>query len=53
MSNRTRSILKIAAIILVALTLVMRFHWVIVPAISPYQYWIVVVAFGMLLISSK
>jgi len=53
MSNRTRSILKVAAVILVLLTLVMQWHWVLIPAISPYKYWIVVLAFGLLLVSSK
>jgi hypothetical protein len=53
MSNQTRSILKIVAVILVLLTLVMQLHWVSIPAINPYKYWMVVVAFGMLLVSSK
>ncbi|MBL0742853.1 hypothetical protein [Chryseolinea lacunae] len=53
MSNRTRSILKAIAVILVLLMVVMQLQWVIVPAIVAYKFWIVVVAFGLLLISSK
>jgi hypothetical protein len=53
MSNKTRNILKITAIILVVLTLLMQFHLIAIPAIAGYKYWIVVVSFGLLLIASK
>jgi hypothetical protein len=53
MSNKTRSILKGVAVILVLLAVVMQVGWVIVPAISVYRFWIVVIAFGLLIISSK
>lgn len=53
MSNRTRSILKAAAVVIVLLAVVMQLNWVIIPAISVYKFWLVVIAFGLLLISSK
>ncbi|HEY9044345.1 MAG TPA: hypothetical protein VIN08_00530 [Ohtaekwangia sp.] len=53
MSNKTRNILKITAIILVVITLLMQFHLIVIPAIVGYKYWIAVVAFGLLLIASK
>lgn len=53
MSNKTRSILKAIAVILVLLAVLMDLHIVIIPAIVVYKFWIAVVAFGLLLISSK
>jgi hypothetical protein len=53
MSNRTRSILKAAAVVIVLLAVVMQLNWVIIPSISVYKFWLVVIAFGLLLISSK
>jgi hypothetical protein len=53
MSNKTRSILKAIAVILVLLAVMMDRGWVAIPAISVYKFWIVVVAFGLLLIGSK
>lgn len=53
MSNKTRSVIKAIAVILVLLCVIMQMGWVIIPAISPYKFWIVVLAFGTLLITSK
>jgi hypothetical protein len=53
MSNKTRSILKIAAVLLVLLSIAMHLQWIIIPAISVYKFWMMVVAFGMLLVASK
>lgn len=53
MSNRTRSILKVFAVILVLLAVLMRLDVVIIPAIAAYQFWFVVIGFGLLLIASK
>jgi hypothetical protein len=53
MSNKTRSIIKAIAVILVLLTVMMTLAWVSIPVLSPYKFWIVVAAFGLLLISSK
>jgi hypothetical protein len=53
MSNRTRSILKAIAVIIVLLCVAMQLQWIIIPAISTYKFWLVIVAFGLLLASSK
>ena len=53
MSNKTRSVLKGVAVVMVLLAVVMHIGWVIIPAIAVYRFWIVVIAFGLLLISSK
>jgi len=53
MSNKTRSILKAIAVVVVLLCVAMQLQWVIIPAISVYRFWLVVFAFGILLISSK
>jgi hypothetical protein len=53
MSNKTRSVLKGLAVVIVLLAVVMQVGWVIIPAIAVYRFWLVVIAFGLLLISSK
>ncbi len=53
MSNKIRSILKAIALILVLLAIVMQLQWVIIPSISVYKFWLVVLAFGLMLISSR
>ena len=41
------------AVILVLLAVLMQLQIVIIPAIAVYKFWIVVIAFGLLLISSR
>jgi hypothetical protein len=53
MSNITRSIIKVLAVILVLLAVLMRLGWVMIPAIAGYGFWFVVIAFGLLLVASK
>ena len=53
MSNRTRSIVKAVAVVLVLLAVIMQLQWVIIPSLSAYKFWLVVIAFGLLLISTK
>jgi hypothetical protein len=53
MSNKTRSILKVIAVILVLISVMMHIGWVRVPSLNLYHYWFVVIGFGLLLISSK
>ncbi|MEO5603013.1 MAG: hypothetical protein ABIR06_18980 [Cyclobacteriaceae bacterium] len=53
MSNKTRSILKAIAVIFVLLAVLMQLQIIIIPSVSVYKFWIVVIAFGVLLISSK
>jgi hypothetical protein len=53
MSNKTRSILKAIAVILVLLCVLMQLNWVVIPALVVYKFWIVVFSFGLMLIASK
>ncbi len=53
MSNKTRSILKGVAVIIVLLAVLMQLQIVIVPFLVSYKFWMVVISFGLLLISSK
>jgi hypothetical protein len=53
MSNKTRSILKALAALIVLLSVAMQLGWVVIPALSAYKFWLVVAAFGVLLISAK
>ena len=53
MSNKTRSILKALAVVLVILAVAIRLGWVSIPAVNGYNFWIVVIAFGIVLIGSR
>ena len=53
MNSKTRSILKGLSVILVLFIVLMQLHIIIIPAVAGYQVWIMVIAFGLLLISSK
>lgn len=53
MSNKTRSVLKVIAVILVLVAVMMNFGWIRIPTLNQYQFWYVVIGFGLLLISSK
>ncbi len=53
MSNKTRSILKLVAILIVVLTVLMKLSIIIIPALVPHLLWMVIIAFGLLFISGK
>lgn len=53
MSNRTRSILKAIAVIVVLIAVLMELDIVAIRSVNPYSFWMVVISFGILLISSK
>lgn len=53
MSNRIRSIIRAAAVIIVLLAVLMELSVVIIPAVSAYKFWIVVVGFGLMLLSTR
>ncbi|HRG08100.1 MAG TPA: hypothetical protein PLJ08_05945 [Cyclobacteriaceae bacterium] len=53
MSNKTRSILRAIAVLLVLLAVLMQLQIIIIPAIAVYKFWIVVIAFAVMLISTK
>jgi len=53
MTSRTRSLFKGIALLMVLLAVVMELQIIIIPALSAYSFWVVVAAFGVLLLSSK
>lgn len=53
MKNKTRSLLKFISIIIAAFMVLMELHIVLVPALAAYQFWLMVIAFCLLLISSR
>lgn len=53
MSNKTRSIIKALAVVLVILAVAIRLAWVSIPAVNAYHFWFVVIAFGLVLITSR
>lgn len=53
MSNKTRSVLRAIAVIIVLLAVLMDLHIIMIPAIAVYKFWMVVVAFGVMLITTK
>lgn len=53
MSKKTISIIKIIALVLAGLAILMHLQIIIIPAILGYKFWMVVVAFGLALLTSK
>jgi len=53
MSNRTRSILKAIAVVIVLLAVVMKLGYVGIPALAAYTFWMVVLGFALMLAASK
>ena len=53
MSNKTRSILKAIAVIIVLLCVLMHLDFVSIVYVERYSFWLMTLAFGLLLIASK
>jgi hypothetical protein len=53
MSNKTRSIIKIIAVVLVLLAVMMHIGWLSIVVLSAYKFWMVIIAFALVLITSK
>jgi hypothetical protein len=53
MSNKTRSILKAVAVVIVLIAVAMQLNWIIIPTIFQYRFWMVVLSFGLLIIAGK
>ncbi|MBX2945302.1 MAG: hypothetical protein KF725_05675 [Cyclobacteriaceae bacterium] len=53
MNNKNRNIIKGIAVLLVLLAVMMQMNWVVIPALVAYKFWLVVIAFGMVLVASK
>jgi hypothetical protein len=52
MNNKMRSLLKVVAVLLVLLAVLMQLNIVYIPALADIKFWMVVVAFGIMLITS-
>lgn len=52
MNQKTKTLLKVVAILLVALMILMHLNIVAIPVIAAYKFWVVVGAFILLLLSS-
>jgi hypothetical protein len=53
MSNKTRNIIKVIAVVIVLVVVMMHMGW-LVGFIQPYyRFWLVVIAFGLVLITSR
>jgi len=53
MSNKTRSVLRIVAVVLVLIAVMSHIGWIAIPTLSVYRFWLVVIGFGLVLASSK
>ncbi len=53
MDNKTRSTIKLVAILIVLLMVAMELSWIIIPFLVPYKFWLVVISFGLMLVASK
>ena len=52
MNAKTKSALKMIAILIVILMVLMQLNIVVIPMLVPYSFWLMVIAFAMLWISS-
>ncbi|MEM8895199.1 MAG: hypothetical protein AAGC88_11525 [Bacteroidota bacterium] len=52
MSSKTKSSLKIISILIVVVVLLSRFGIVVIPALAPYIFWLLIVAFVLLFLST-
>jgi hypothetical protein len=53
MNNKTRSLLRVVAVLLVLLAVLMELNVIIIPAIVGMRFWLVVIGFGLMLVSSR
>ncbi len=53
MSNKTRSVLKALAVILVILAVVMQLELIIIPSLIAYKFWLAIIGFALLLFASR
>jgi len=53
MSNKLRSTLRLIAVILVAVCTLMEFEVIAIKALAGQVFWMMVVAFGLVLLASK
>lgn len=52
MSSKTKSTFKIISILIVVVVLLGRFNIVVIPMLAPYIFWLLIIAFVLLLLAS-
>jgi hypothetical protein len=53
MNNKMRSMLRVVAALLVLLAVLIELNIVYIPALAGIRFWMVVIAFGLMLVSSR
>ena len=53
MNPKTRSLIKGIAVLIVLLAVLMEMQVVLIPTLAPYKLWLVVIAFAMVLFTTK
>lgn len=53
MSNRTKSLLKAVAVVLVLVAVLIQLDYISIRFIDPNRFWLVVTGFGLLLLGSR
>lgn len=53
MSSKTRSLLKALAVLFVLIAVLIQLDYISIKYVDPNRFWMVVVGFGLLLISSR
>jgi hypothetical protein len=53
MTSKLRSITKALAVILVALAVLMQLDILVIQTLDAYKFWLVVIAFGLMLVVSR
>ncbi|MDN4166952.1 hypothetical protein QWY31_15685 [Cytophagales bacterium LB-30] len=53
MSNKTRNLIKLIALLIVGICVLMELHIVSIPALNPHKFWLMLISFTMVLVSSK
>ena len=53
MSRKNRSIIKGLAVIIAGISILSYMHVLVIPGLMQYNYWILVIAFGLVLLVSK
>jgi hypothetical protein len=53
MSNKTKALLKGASIILAILVILMELEFINIPVLDPHKIWMMVISYGILLVSTK
>jgi hypothetical protein len=53
MNNKMRSLLRVAAVLVVLLAVLMELKMVMIPALAGMKFWMVVIGFCLMLISTR